>query len=185
MPIHEDPPTARALLATVEIGREIHPEHYRAVAAAIRFSDKMRAAAGRGARRAPRDPGRAPRAHAASWTRARRATSPGSTAADRGPAPRRGDRCLAATGGRDLAEGPLPLAEQGRRLAWAGRRIGAAGDGGAQLAAEIRAARAEAVQSLGKHKALEHLAERADRAAAPAARRAPSARRRRRGKQPG
>lgn len=45
VPLHEDPPTARALLATVEVGREIRPEHYRAVAAAIRFSDKMRAAA--------------------------------------------------------------------------------------------------------------------------------------------
>ena len=45
VPLHEDPPTARALLATVEIGREIHPNHYRAVAAAIRFSEKMRAAA--------------------------------------------------------------------------------------------------------------------------------------------
>ena len=45
VPLHEDPPTARALLATVEIGREIRPEHYRAVAAAIRFSDKMRTAA--------------------------------------------------------------------------------------------------------------------------------------------
>jgi flagellar biosynthetic protein FlhB len=45
VPLHEDPPTARALLATVEVGREIRAEHYRAVAAAIRFSDKMRAAA--------------------------------------------------------------------------------------------------------------------------------------------
>ena len=45
VPTHEDPPTARALLATVAVGREIHPDHYRAVAAAIRFSDKMRAAA--------------------------------------------------------------------------------------------------------------------------------------------
>lgn len=45
VPLHEDPPTARALLATVEVGKEIRPEHYRAVAAAIRFSDKMRSAA--------------------------------------------------------------------------------------------------------------------------------------------
>lgn len=43
VPIHADPPTARALHATVEIGREIGPEHYRAVAAAIRFSDRIRA----------------------------------------------------------------------------------------------------------------------------------------------
>jgi flagellar biosynthetic protein FlhB len=51
VPIHEDPPTARALFATVEVGREIAPEHYRAVAAAIRFADRMRRAAReRGAR---------------------------------------------------------------------------------------------------------------------------------------
>lgn len=45
IPIHSDPPTARALNATVEIGREIRPEHYRAVAAAVRFADRMRQAA--------------------------------------------------------------------------------------------------------------------------------------------
>jgi flagellar biosynthesis protein FlhB len=45
IPIHSDPPTARALHATVAIGREIAPEHYRAVAAAIRFADRMRKAA--------------------------------------------------------------------------------------------------------------------------------------------
>ena len=45
VPLHSDPPTARALHATVEIGHEIRPEHYRAVAAAIRFSDRMRKAA--------------------------------------------------------------------------------------------------------------------------------------------
>ncbi len=45
VPLHSDPPTARALHATVEIGREISPEHYRAVAAAIRFSDRVRRAA--------------------------------------------------------------------------------------------------------------------------------------------
>jgi flagellar biosynthesis protein FlhB len=45
VPIHSDPPAARALHATVEIGREIRPEHYKAVAAAIRFSDAMRRAA--------------------------------------------------------------------------------------------------------------------------------------------
>ncbi len=42
IPIHSDPPTARALHASVEIGREISPEHYRAVAAAIRFAERMR-----------------------------------------------------------------------------------------------------------------------------------------------
>lgn len=42
VPIHSDPPTARALHATTEIGQEIAPEHYRAVAAAIRFADGLR-----------------------------------------------------------------------------------------------------------------------------------------------
>jgi flagellar biosynthetic protein FlhB len=42
VPIHRDPPTARAIHATVEIGQEIRVEHYRAVAAAIRFADAMR-----------------------------------------------------------------------------------------------------------------------------------------------
>ena len=45
VPVHADPPTARALFAAVEIGREIAPEHYRAVAAAIRFAERMRHAA--------------------------------------------------------------------------------------------------------------------------------------------
>ena len=42
VPLHRDPPTARALFATVEIGQEISREHYPAVAAAIRFADAMR-----------------------------------------------------------------------------------------------------------------------------------------------
>ncbi|TCO73369.1 EscU/YscU/HrcU family type III secretion system export apparatus switch protein [Rhodovulum euryhalinum] len=42
VPMRRDPPTARALFATVEIGEEIRPEHYRAVAAAIRFAEDMR-----------------------------------------------------------------------------------------------------------------------------------------------
>ena len=42
VPIRQDPPTARALFATVEIGGEIRPEHYRPVAAAIRFAEAMR-----------------------------------------------------------------------------------------------------------------------------------------------
>lgn len=45
IPLHSDPPTARALHATVEIGQEIRPEHYKAVAAAVRFADRMRKAA--------------------------------------------------------------------------------------------------------------------------------------------
>ncbi|NCM97925.1 MAG: flagellar biosynthesis protein FlhB, partial [Rhodobacterales bacterium] len=42
VPIHRDPPTARALHASVEIGQEIRPDQYRAVAAAIRFAEAMR-----------------------------------------------------------------------------------------------------------------------------------------------
>lgn len=42
VPLHSDPPVARALFATVEIGQEIPPNQYRAVAAAIRFAESMR-----------------------------------------------------------------------------------------------------------------------------------------------
>jgi len=42
VPIHHDPPTARALYATTDLGVEIDPDHYRAVAAAIRFAEAMR-----------------------------------------------------------------------------------------------------------------------------------------------
>lgn len=42
VPIHSDPPTARALHATTRIGDEIAPEHYEPVAAAIRFAETMR-----------------------------------------------------------------------------------------------------------------------------------------------
>lgn len=42
VPIHSDPPTARAIFATVEIGQEIRPEHFKAVAAAIRFAERIR-----------------------------------------------------------------------------------------------------------------------------------------------
>ncbi|QIE41222.1 flagellar biosynthesis protein FlhB [Rhodobacteraceae bacterium SC52] len=42
IPIHRDPPAARALHATVEVGHEIRADHYQAVAAAIRFADQMR-----------------------------------------------------------------------------------------------------------------------------------------------
>lgn len=49
VPVHSDPPTARALHATTEIGDEISPEHYKAVAAAIRFAEAIRQKArGRG-----------------------------------------------------------------------------------------------------------------------------------------
>ncbi|WP_380055138.1 flagellar biosynthesis protein FlhB [Falsihalocynthiibacter sp. SS001] len=42
VPIHSDPPTARAIYATVEIDAEIQRSHYQAVAAAIRFAEKIR-----------------------------------------------------------------------------------------------------------------------------------------------
>jgi flagellar biosynthetic protein FlhB len=42
VPIHSDPPTARVLHASVDIGQEVAPDHYEAVAAAIRFADQMR-----------------------------------------------------------------------------------------------------------------------------------------------
>ena len=42
VPLHSDPPTARALHATIRIGQEVQPEHYGPVAAAIRFAERMR-----------------------------------------------------------------------------------------------------------------------------------------------
>jgi flagellar biosynthetic protein FlhB len=42
VPIHSDPPTARALHAAVEIGAHIRHEDYAPVAAAIRFAEDMR-----------------------------------------------------------------------------------------------------------------------------------------------
>lgn len=42
VPIHADAPTARALNASVEIGAQVAPDQYRAVAAAIRFAEDMR-----------------------------------------------------------------------------------------------------------------------------------------------
>lgn len=50
VPVHSDPPTARALHAQIDIGQEIHPDHYKAVAAAIRFAEAMRKRARRGFR---------------------------------------------------------------------------------------------------------------------------------------
>ena len=41
VPLHSDPPTARAIYAAVEIGQPIRPEHFRPVAAAIRFAEAM------------------------------------------------------------------------------------------------------------------------------------------------
>lgn len=47
VPIHPDPATARSIHALIEVGREVKPEHYRAVAAAILFADRMRGKARR------------------------------------------------------------------------------------------------------------------------------------------
>jgi len=46
IPIMSDPPTARLIHGSVDIGSEVRPEHYKAVAAAIRFADEINAAAG-------------------------------------------------------------------------------------------------------------------------------------------
>lgn len=42
VPVYRDPPTARTLFASTDIGQEIPVDLYKAVAAAIRFSDAMR-----------------------------------------------------------------------------------------------------------------------------------------------
>ena len=42
VPVRSDPPTARAIYASVAIGQEIRPDHYAPVAAAIRFAERMR-----------------------------------------------------------------------------------------------------------------------------------------------
>jgi len=46
VPIHSDPPAARTIFADVDLGEEIRPEHYQAVAAAIRFAERIRRSAG-------------------------------------------------------------------------------------------------------------------------------------------
>lgn len=48
VPIWSDPPCARAIHASVEIGKEIQPDQFRAVAAAIRFAEAMREKARKG-----------------------------------------------------------------------------------------------------------------------------------------
>lgn len=45
IPVFSDPPTARALHASVEIGHQIQFDHYAAVAAAIRYADGLNASA--------------------------------------------------------------------------------------------------------------------------------------------
>ncbi len=47
VPVRHDPPTARALYATLEIGDEVGPDLYAQVAAAIRFAEEVRARARR------------------------------------------------------------------------------------------------------------------------------------------
>ncbi|WP_116132952.1 flagellar biosynthesis protein FlhB [Tropicimonas sp. IMCC34043] len=47
VPIHRDPPTARGLYATTEVGAQIEATHFGPVAVAIRFAEKMRARARR------------------------------------------------------------------------------------------------------------------------------------------
>ncbi|MEM6899762.1 MAG: flagellar type III secretion system protein FlhB [Pseudomonadota bacterium] len=42
VPVRSDPPTARALFAATDVGQEIDPMHYRAVASAIRFAEMVR-----------------------------------------------------------------------------------------------------------------------------------------------
>lgn len=42
VPIYRDAPTARDIHAIVDVGEEIRVEHYRAIAAAIRFAEKIR-----------------------------------------------------------------------------------------------------------------------------------------------
>lgn len=42
VPVHSDPPTARALYAQIAPGEQIHEQHFRAVAVAIRFAEDMR-----------------------------------------------------------------------------------------------------------------------------------------------
>lgn len=48
VPVHSDPPTARALHAHVRVGSEIQAQHYAAVAAAIRFAEAIRAKSDKG-----------------------------------------------------------------------------------------------------------------------------------------
>ena len=49
VPIRRDPATARELYNVLDIGEEIWPQHYAAVAAAIRFAEEIRRKAGKGA----------------------------------------------------------------------------------------------------------------------------------------
>ncbi len=48
IPLFRDPPLARVLYAMVDTGQEILPQHYKAVAAAIRFAERVRRKSGGG-----------------------------------------------------------------------------------------------------------------------------------------
>ncbi len=48
VPVHSDPAAARAIYASVDIGEQIKTEHFKAVAAAIRFAEAMRTRARKG-----------------------------------------------------------------------------------------------------------------------------------------
>jgi flagellar biosynthetic protein FlhB len=41
VPIQSDPPAARMIYATVKLGESVLPEHYKAVAVAIRFAEAL------------------------------------------------------------------------------------------------------------------------------------------------
>ncbi len=64
----------------------------------------------------------------------------------------------------DDAVATVPPAVMGRRIAWADHRARQARAGQEALRPALAEARGDAVRSLGKHRALEHLFERADRA---------------------
>lgn len=76
---------------------------------------------------------------------------------------------LAQTHARDWAEGAAaltPFAQQALRLAWADARMAEARRRRAALAPQIEEARQAAIQSLGKHSALEAMIEETEREAA-------------------
>lgn len=118
VPIHADPPTARALHASVEIGQQVRPEHYAPVAAAIRFAEAMRLKArGRGAgtagARAAASPGSGPQA---------RAPAGGTGAMPGTPRPAGAGGATGPSGGGPLARGTGGTPGPGQPPAGAGRR---------------------------------------------------------------
>lgn len=71
---------------------------------------------------------------------------------------------LAGTERRDMAEGRVPFALMGLRVAWADAEIAARRARLAEIAGALAAVRAEARTSLGKHEALRALVARAEAA---------------------